>query len=74
MVNKRKRHELSDSDSDEVTPGRQILPVANLPYDFDQEPQDGMQYLFLVRYRFHFAADSTCIHRSVDEMHVDYLT
>ncbi|KAF8557028.1 hypothetical protein OG21DRAFT_430853 [Imleria badia] len=49
MVNKRKRDDLSDSDSDEIAPGRQILPVANLPYDFDQEPQDGMQYLFLVR-------------------------
>ncbi|KAG8218658.1 hypothetical protein J3R82DRAFT_4323 [Butyriboletus roseoflavus] len=49
MVNKRKRDELSDSDSDEITPGKQILPVANLPHDFDQDPQDGMQYLFLVR-------------------------
>lgn len=59
MVNKRKRDDLSDSDSDEVTPGKQILPVANLPYDFDQEPQDGMQYLFLVRYCLDFTADST---------------
>jgi hypothetical protein len=49
MVNKRKRDDFSDSDSDEIKPGKQILPVANLPYDFDQEPQDGMQYLFLVR-------------------------
>ncbi|KAH0839944.1 hypothetical protein J3R83DRAFT_899 [Lanmaoa asiatica] len=62
MVNKRKRDELSDSDSDEITPGRQTLPVANLPYDFDQEPQDGMQYLFLVRYYLDFTVVSTCVH------------
>ncbi|KAF8138487.1 survival motor neuron interacting protein 1-domain-containing protein [Boletus edulis] len=49
MANKRKREDPSDSDSDEITPGKQILPVAKLPYNFDQEPQDGMQYLFLVR-------------------------
>ncbi|KAI0051278.1 hypothetical protein FA95DRAFT_1485653 [Auriscalpium vulgare] len=46
---KRKRGEDSDSD-DEPTYGlRQILPVANLPIDFDGEPTDGMQYLFTVR-------------------------
>ncbi|KAG6336542.1 hypothetical protein ID866_2564 [Astraeus odoratus] len=50
MLNKRKRDELDDSElSDEPTPGRQILPVANLPEDFDGVPMDGMQYLFLVR-------------------------
>lgn len=62
MVNKRKRDDLSDSDSDEIVPGRQILPVANLPYDFDQEPQDGMQYLFLVRYCLYFSMYSAGIH------------
>ena len=29
--------------------GRQILPVADLPEDFDGLPLDGMQYLFTVR-------------------------
>ncbi|KIL00058.1 hypothetical protein PAXRUDRAFT_130783 [Paxillus rubicundulus Ve08.2h10] len=47
MVNKRKRDD--SSDSDDIAPGRQILPVANLPDDFDLEPEDGAQYLFLVR-------------------------
>ena len=47
---KRKREELDDSDDDEPAYGKQILPVANLPHDFDEEPVDGMQYLFTVRY------------------------
>lgn len=47
---KRKREELDDSDDDEPAYGKQILPVANLPQDFDEEPVDGMQYLFTVRY------------------------
>lgn len=47
---KRRREELDDSDDDEPTYGRQILPVANLPQDFDEDPIDGMQYLFTVRY------------------------
>ena len=43
---KRKR----ESTDDDATYGlRQILPVANLPIDFDDEPLDGTQYLFLVR-------------------------
>ena len=46
---KRKREELDDSDDDEPAYGKQILPVANLPQDFDEEPVDGMQYLFTVR-------------------------
>jgi len=29
--------------------GRQNLPVADLPEDFDGVPLDGMQYLFTVR-------------------------
>ncbi|KII94944.1 hypothetical protein PLICRDRAFT_96767 [Plicaturopsis crispa FD-325 SS-3] len=45
---KRKRADLDDSD-DEPSLGRQILPVANLPEDFNGEPMDGMQYLFTVR-------------------------
>ncbi|CAK5275480.1 unnamed protein product [Mycena citricolor] len=36
--------------SDEETPlGRQILPVVDLPENFEGEPEDGMQYLFTVR-------------------------
>ena len=46
---KRKR-ELDDDDDDEVAYGKQILPVANLPQDFNEEPVDGLQYLFTVRY------------------------
>lgn len=38
-----------DSDDDEPSFGKQTLPVANLPMDFDCEPEDGMQYLFTVR-------------------------
>ncbi|KAI6130371.1 survival motor neuron interacting protein 1-domain-containing protein [Pisolithus croceorrhizus] len=49
MVNKRKRGDREDSDLDEPAPGKQILPVANLPEDFNGDPSDGMQYLFLVR-------------------------
>ncbi|TDL29868.1 hypothetical protein BD410DRAFT_849973 [Rickenella mellea] len=45
--NKRKRAD--DSDDDEASFGRQILPVARLPENFDREPEDGMQYLFTVR-------------------------
>lgn len=39
----------SGSDDSDLL-GRQVLPVANLPNDFDGEPVDGMQYLFTVRY------------------------
>jgi hypothetical protein len=50
---KRKREHVNggdDDDGDDTTYGlRQILPVANLPIDFDGEPTDGMQYLFTVR-------------------------
>jgi hypothetical protein len=49
-MSKRKRDFLDDfDDDDEPSLGRQILPVANLPEDFNEEPADGMQYLFLVR-------------------------
>ncbi|KAI9466987.1 hypothetical protein BJY52DRAFT_35757 [Lactarius psammicola] len=46
---KRKRENECDDDDDTTYGLRQILPVANLPIDFDGEPQDGLQYLFLVR-------------------------
>ncbi|KAL0565201.1 hypothetical protein V5O48_016828 [Marasmius crinis-equi] len=46
---KRKREELEDSDEEEISFGRQILPVANLPGNYDGIPQDGMEYLFTVR-------------------------
>ena len=47
---KRKWESVDHSDDDEPLLGRQILPVANLPDDFNQAPVDGMQYLFTVRY------------------------
>lgn len=46
---KRKRGEDDEDDEDDLAYGKQILPVANLPDDFDEEPLDGMQYLFTVR-------------------------
>jgi hypothetical protein len=46
---KRKHDELEDSEEDEPSYGKQILPVANLPADFNDQPLDGMQYLFMVR-------------------------
>jgi len=47
-MSKRKR-DFDFDDDDEPSLGRQILPVANLPEDFSEEPADGMEYLFLVR-------------------------
>jgi len=49
MASSSKRKREDDSDEDDMSYGRQILPVANLPSDFDGEPEDGMQYLFTVR-------------------------
>ncbi|KAI0722248.1 hypothetical protein C8T65DRAFT_628733 [Cerioporus squamosus] len=46
---KRKADDLDDSDEEEPTLGRQVLPVANLPDTFDGVPMDGLQYLFTVR-------------------------
>ncbi|KDQ64309.1 hypothetical protein JAAARDRAFT_118826 [Jaapia argillacea MUCL 33604] len=46
--NKRKRDE-EDSDYEDPVPGRQILPVANLPDDYNGPITDGLQYLFTVR-------------------------
>ncbi|KAH9850009.1 hypothetical protein C2E23DRAFT_870236 [Lenzites betulinus] len=49
LSTKRKIEELEDSDDEEPTLGRQVLPVANLPETFDGVPVDGLQYLFTVR-------------------------
>lgn len=49
LQTKRKYEELDDSDDEEPTLGRQVLPVANLPETFDGVPVDGLQYLFMVR-------------------------
>ena len=49
MASKRKWSEANDSDDEEPALGRQVLPVANLPADFTGVPQDGLQYLFMVR-------------------------
>jgi hypothetical protein len=48
---KRKWRDLDhDLDDDEPSFGKQTLPVASLPVDFDREPADGMEYLFMVRW------------------------
>ena len=50
-VGKRNRDEYENSDDDnEHVLGKRVLPVANLPFDFDGVPEDGAQYLFTVRY------------------------
>ncbi|KAI0650217.1 hypothetical protein C8Q79DRAFT_900011 [Trametes meyenii] len=49
LLAKRKIDELDDSDEEEPSLGRQVLPVANLPDTFDGVPTDGLQYLFTVR-------------------------
>lgn len=47
---KRKRDEYETSDDEnEYVMGKQALPVANLPFDFEGVPEDGAQYLFTVR-------------------------
>jgi hypothetical protein len=46
---KRKREEYESSDEEPLL-GKQVLPVADLPDDFDGEPLDGAQYLFTVRF------------------------
>ncbi|TFK71806.1 hypothetical protein BDN72DRAFT_895363 [Pluteus cervinus] len=40
---------IDEDDDEEPSFGKQILPVANLPDDFADEPADGLQYLFTVR-------------------------
>ena len=49
MSSKRKWDDLDESDDEEPLMGKQVLPIANLPADFDGEPADGLQYLFVVR-------------------------
>ena len=47
-IGKQKHDKYENSqDKDEVTLGRQALPITNLPFDFDGVPQDGPQYLLL---------------------------
>lgn len=38
-----------DDDAPRGGNGSQVLPVADLPHDFEGDPDDGEQYLFLVR-------------------------
>ncbi|KIP10679.1 hypothetical protein PHLGIDRAFT_100801 [Phlebiopsis gigantea 11061_1 CR5-6] len=49
MSSKRKRNDVDSSDEEEPSLGKQVLPVANLPANFSGDPEDGLQYLFLVR-------------------------
>ena len=72
---KRKREEFDDSDDDEPAYGKQILPVANLPLDFNEEPVDGMQYLFTVRYGGYllFIIHNSSLHRFLGETPTNYL-
>lgn len=47
---------MSDSDSESGEGSfapNQALPVANLPWNYDGTPQDGLEYLFTVRSSFH---------------------
>ena len=37
-------------DEEEHVMDKQVLPVANLPFNFNGVPEDGAQYLFTVRY------------------------
>jgi hypothetical protein len=69
---KRKR----ESNDDDATYGlRQILPVANLPIDFDGEPLDGTQYLFLVRCVLSFFSELcyNSVDVSTERMHGGFL-
>ena len=79
---KRKRENEKDGsdDFDDTTCGlRQILPVANLPIDFDGEPLDGMQYLFLVRcvlssfFQSHIIIRNDLSNGSTEGMHGGFL-
>ncbi|KAG9104203.1 hypothetical protein FRC06_004628 [Ceratobasidium sp. 370] len=49
MPPKRKLDLTGDDDDEVPSLGNRVLPVANLPDDFNGEPEDGAQYLFLVR-------------------------
>jgi Survival motor neuron (SMN) interacting protein 1 (SIP1) len=67
---KRKREEYESSDEEPLL-GRQVLPVADLPDDFDGEPLDGAQYLFTVRYAASFTISLTKLMKEIDEI-LDY--
>jgi hypothetical protein len=71
---KRKREELDDDDDDEPAYGKQILPVANLPQDFDEEPVDGLQYLFTVRYVYLSLSKLVMLKFYLGETPVNYQT
>jgi hypothetical protein len=71
---KRKREELDDDDDDEPAYGKQILPVANLPQDFDEEPVDGLQYLFTVRYVYLSLSKLVILKFYLGETPVNYQT
>ncbi|KAK2466097.1 hypothetical protein APHAL10511_001739 [Amanita phalloides] len=58
---KRKRDEPEDSEDDQPFYGKQILPVADLPDDFDRSPADGMEYLFTVRRDARSLPDVACV-------------
>jgi len=58
---KRKRFLVDDSD-EEPSLGKQVLPVAKLPNNFDGEPMDGLQYLFMVRRDAHSLPHVTRVH------------
>lgn len=63
-----------DDDDDDVHGMRQILPVANLPIEFDGDPMDGMQYLFTVRYVLSVAFSNPDEIAFTGEMPGDYPT
>lgn len=44
--------EESDDELNLTHAPNQVLPIANLPADFSGVPQDGMQYLFTVRWAY----------------------
>ncbi|TEB35775.1 hypothetical protein FA13DRAFT_1788379 [Coprinellus micaceus] len=58
---KRKRGNEDSSDDEDTSFGKQILPVANLPENFDGEPMDGLQYLFTVRRDARRLPGVTCV-------------
>lgn len=61
MPPKRKRNQGDGDEEDVPELGNRVLPVADLPNDFSGEPEDGAQYLFLVRYvQIKLMVDFTC--------------
>lgn len=66
MAPKRKRDQYDSSD-EEPSLGKQVLPIAHLPDDFNGEPMDGAQYLFTVR----FEPPSPTSFNQADEIQID---